>query len=144
MTTIETIQLDESKAHWLPYAPVVKVSGPMKLYFLSDIGPIPTYHRQPLSRADAVLPDDIREQARMTFQNLSDLLASHGLGWQNVVKVLEFLKDMREADAVHATMGEFFGGSTWFPANTMVQVDNFVAAGARLQYDVIAAGPLHP
>ena len=80
----------------------------------------------------------------MTLHNLSELLASHGLGWQNVVKVLEFLKDMREADAVHATMGEFFGDSTWFPANTMVQVDNFVAAGARVQYDVIAAGPLHP
>ena len=51
---------------------------------------------------------------------------------------------MREADAVHSVMGEFFGGTRWFPANTMVQVDNFIAPGARVQYDVIAAGPLNP
>jgi hypothetical protein len=47
MAELELIQLDPSKAHWLPYAPAIKVPANSEYFFLSGATAIPLYHMQP-------------------------------------------------------------------------------------------------
>ena len=86
-----------------------------------------------------VLPDDIREQTRRAMEDIKLSLDACGLTWRNVVKVTKFLTDMREADAMHEVMGEYFGD--WKPASTMVCVNNLSAPGSRVEIDIIAVAP---
>ena len=61
------------------------------------------------------------------------------IDWNNVVKVTKYLTDMREADAMHEVMGEYFGD--WKPASTMVCINNLSSPGARVEIDMIAMVP---
>ncbi len=118
----------------------VKVAGPSGLYFLSGINPNPVYHSQPLTDAQAHVPAGIRDQTEATLTNLSQVLEAAGMGWSSVAKIILYLTDISEASAVRAAIVERFG-TEWAPAYTTVQVDNLVTRGARVQFDVIAAGP---
>lgn len=122
------------------HGPAVKVTGPSGLYFLSGISANPLYRGRPLSAAEAAVPSGIKEQSRLMLANLSEVLESSGMAWSSVGKVILYLTDIREAAAVRAVISERFGDG-WTPAFTTVQVDNLVTPGARVQLDVIAAGP---
>lgn len=122
------------------HAPAIKVTGPSGLYFLSGINPNPVYHGQPPTSAEAAVPSGIRDQTKLMLANLSEVLESAGMGWSSVAKVILYLTDIREDGAVRAVISERFGDK-WVPAFTTVQVDNLVTRGARVQLDVIAAGP---
>jgi len=67
------------------------------------------------------------------------VLDTKGLNWRNVVKVTKYLTDMREADAMHMVMNEYFGDHR--PASTLVCVNNLSSPGARVELDMIAVGP---
>jgi len=118
----------------------VRVTGPSGLHFLSGINPNPVYHGQPMSASEAALPSSIRDQTELMLANLTQVLGAAGLGWTSVAKIILYLTDIREAAAVRSAIVERFG-SDWLPAYTTVQVDNLVTRGARVQLDVIAAGP---
>jgi enamine deaminase RidA (YjgF/YER057c/UK114 family) len=47
---------------------------------------------------------------------------------------------MREADAMHEVMNAYFGD--WRPASTTICINNLSSPGARIEIDMIAAGPL--
>ena len=134
--TITTAKTGASGTH----AAVVKVAGPSGLYFLSGINPNPVYHGEPLTEPEAALPASIRDQTALMLANLSSVLGASGMEWTSVAKVILYLTDIREAGAVRAAIVERFGDE-WAPAFTTVQVDNLVTRGARVQLDVIAAGP---
>ena len=70
------------------------------------------------------------------WEDIKLSLDACGLTWRNVVKVTKFLTDMREADAMHEVLGEYFGD--WKPASTMVCVNNLSAPGSRVEIDIIA------
>lgn len=128
---IEMIHPRPEKAHLLPYAPVVRVAH-APLHFLSAVGPLPFGE-------DGEVPDDILVQARMLMDNLDVQLGALGLGWENVVKVIQHVTDIREADQFGMAFAERYGTS-WTPAGTLTQVDALPVRGARLQLDVILAG----
>lgn len=134
--SITTAKTDSSGHHGV----AVKVTGPSGLFFLSGINPNPVYHSQPLTDAQAQVPAGIRDQADAMLTNLSYVLEGAGMGWSSVAKIILYLTDIREAGAVREAIVERFG-SVWAPAYTTVQVDNLVTRGARVQLDVIAAGP---
>lgn len=129
MPRMELIELDENKAYMLPYAPAIKVPPGSEWVFLS--GAIQPDH------ADE-LPDDVSEQTRRVMQRHTDVLAAHGLGWDDVVHVYEFLTDMRDTGPVHTMMAEFTGDSGWKPANTLIGVNALSRPGARFELDVVA------
>jgi enamine deaminase RidA (YjgF/YER057c/UK114 family) len=131
MSALEVIELDESKAGWLPYAPAVRVPGPAEYLFLSGA----------VTAGDDEYPDDIVEQVRSVMRRHTETLEANGLGWDDVVHVYEFLTDMRDTVPVHVTMAEFFGDSGWKPANTLLGVNSLARSGARFELDVIAARP---
>lgn len=135
--SISQIQPEPARAGWLPYAPAIEVDTPGTLVFLSGATALPLYHRHPHVPAETRLPDDITAQTRAVLANLQRVLDERGLTWRHVVKITEYLTDIRDADEVHSVMGEVFGD--WFPASTMVVVSALSAPGARVELDMIAA-----
>jgi enamine deaminase RidA (YjgF/YER057c/UK114 family) len=128
---IEALHPQPERAHLLPYAPVVRVSD-APLHFLSSLGPL-------AFSESGEIPDDIVVQTRMLMANLDAQLDSLGLTWQNVVKIIQMVTDIREIDTIGTAMAEHYG-TTWTPASTLVQVDALPVKGARIQLDVVIAG----
>lgn len=140
MTKIEAIQPLPTQAATMPYAPAVSVHMPGELIFLSGATASPLYHRHPHVPEEHVQPDDIREQTRRAMENIKIVLDHKGLGWRNVIKVTKYLTDMREVDAMHEVMNRYFGD--WRPASTTLCINNLSSPGARVEIEMIAAGPL--
>ena len=140
MTKIEAIQPIPEQAATMPYAPAVSVQMPAELIFISGSTASPLYHRHPHIPEEHIQPDDIREQTRRAMENIKLVLDYKGLTWRNVVKVTKYLTDMREIDALHQVMNGYFGD--WRPASTTLCINNLSSPGARVEIDVIAAGPL--
>lgn len=146
MPTFERLEPDPSKASYLPYAPAVVVPAGSEYFFLSGATAIPLYHAHPHVPEECVLPDDPGEQARRMMTTLTDLLASLGLDWSNVVHIYEFLTDMRDTDAIHGAMYRTLveredADESWTPASTLIGVNSLSAPGARVEFDLIAARP---
>jgi 2-iminobutanoate/2-iminopropanoate deaminase len=139
MFKIEPIHPDPGQADKLPYSPSIRVQGGADMLFISGSTALPLYHAHPHVHEEHVLPDDIREQTRRAMDDIKLSLDACGLTWRNVVKVTKFVTDMRETDAMHEVMGEYFGD--WKPASTMVCVNNLSAPGSRVEIDIIAVGP---
>ena len=136
---INSIHPDTSQADKLPYSPSVYIQGGGDLLFISGSTAIPLYHSHPHVHEEHILPDDIREQTRRAMDDIKLSLDACNIDWNNVVKVTKYLTDMREADAMHEVMGEYFGD--WKPASTMVCINNLSSPGARVEIDMIAMVP---
>ena len=139
MTSIEPIHPDPSQSAMMPYSPSIRVQGGADMLFVSGSTALPLYHSHPHVHEEHVLPDDIREQTRRAMNDIKLSLDACGLTWRNVVKVTKFVTDMRETDAMHEVLGEYFGD--WKPASTMVCVNNLSAPGSRVEIDIIAVAP---
>ena len=140
MTHIEAVQPRPEEAATMPYAPAVSVETPAELVFISGATSSPLYHKHPHVADEHVQPDDIREQTRRAMENIKIVLDHKKLTWRNVIKVTKYLTDMREADAMHEVMNGYFG--EWRPASTTICINNLSSPGARVEIDMIAAGPL--
>lgn len=140
MTEVTEVHSNPERAAEMPYAPAIEVREPSMLMFLSGATALPLYHQHPHVPEEQVAPDDIVEQTRLVLANIKSVLDARGMTWRNVVKVTKYLTDMREADAMHATMREEFGD--WRPASTLVCINNLSSPGARVELDMIAVGPL--
>ncbi|MBO9578161.1 MAG: RidA family protein [Microbacteriaceae bacterium] len=126
---IEELHPQPERAHLLPYAPAVRVAD-APLHFLSGVGP---------AQGELGVPDDIVAQTRSAMDALDAHLAALGLSWRNVVKLIQQVVDIREAEQVGTALAERYGTS-WAPAMTLTEVDALPYEGARVQFDVIAAG----
>lgn len=139
MSEAQAVHPQPHRAPEMPYAPAVEITQPSTILFLSGATASPLYHHHPHVPAEHVQPDDIREQTRRCLENIKLVLDARGLTWRSVVKVTKYLTDMREADDMHAVMGEHFGD--WRPASTLVCVNNLSSPGARVELDMIAIAP---
>ena len=138
--TVGEVHPDPDRASEMPYAPAIEVTGASQIVFLSGATASPLYHQHPHVREEHVLPDDIDEQTHRAMASIQWILESKGLTWRNIVKVTKYLTDIREADAMHRVMNEYFGD--YRPASTMVCVNNLSSPGARVELDMIAVGPI--
>jgi 2-iminobutanoate/2-iminopropanoate deaminase len=85
------------------------------------------------------LSDDIREQSRQAFENLSLLLSARGLTLRHVVKVTLYLNDLAHRNAFHEVWMEYFPVDP--PARIALQVGDANASpggNAHFVLDVIA------
>lgn len=121
-------------------APIaVQVRSNDVFFWMSGATAIPLYHMHPHIDEECVLPDDIREQTRRVLDTFADVLAFNDLGWRDVVKFSQFLTDLRDHDVVQEVIKEYFTGTGWMPATTVVGINALSAPGARLEIDVVAA-----
>jgi 2-iminobutanoate/2-iminopropanoate deaminase len=87
--------------------------------------------------ADGSIPDDIREQTRITMERLRAVLAELGLSFENVVKTSIFLIDMADFAAMNEVYATFFEADP--PARTTVAVAALPLVGLKVEIDMVAA-----
>lgn len=138
---IEVIHTDTNDPSYnLPYAPAIKVHGG-KMVFTAAMA-APTYHHHPHRPEEFDhIPDDPAEQARLTMEQLKEILAAAGGTLQDVVSVTRFIRDIAEnQDAINRVCGEYFGSHR--PSSVTVEVVR-LATDPRLKFEmsVVAVVP---
>lgn len=81
-----------------PYSQGIEVSG---IVYVSGQLPLD-------SETGQKVPDDIRLQTRQVLNNISSILASAELSFENVARCEVFLKDMRDFGAMNEVYETFF------------------------------------
>jgi 2-iminobutanoate/2-iminopropanoate deaminase/2-aminomuconate deaminase len=127
------------QAQYMPYAPAISVEGPVETLYLSGSTASPLYHQHPHVPEEHVLPSDIKDQTRLTMENIRTILEHKNIGWREVVKVTKFITDMRDAGPMHEVLGEYFGD--WKPASSLICVHSLSDPAARVELDMIAVIP---
>jgi len=84
-------------------------------------------------------PDDVVAQARQALQNVGDILAAAGTGFENVLKVTVLLTDVADRAAVNTVRKEFFGSAR--PASTLIGVAALALPDAKVEIEAVACLP---
>jgi enamine deaminase RidA (YjgF/YER057c/UK114 family) len=103
----------------MPYAPGILVSQG-RLVFLSGVTAAPVYHHHPHREEDFDLPSSMREQARLTMENLKKTLAAAGCELHDMVAATRYLTDVGEQDDLNRVWAEYLAGH--LPTTTTVEV----------------------
>lgn len=111
-----------------PYSPAVRAGD---FIFVSGQGPV-----DPVT--DKIWPGDIRQQTRITLNNLRIILEACGAALEDVVKCSVFLKDAGEFKQMNEVYAEFF--PTNRPARTTVEA-KFHNAEMLVEIDCVAYRP---
>lgn len=125
---IERPELTGSPKAQGPYSPVVRVA---ELLFVSGQGPIDP-------ATNEFVLGSIREQTRLTIENIRILLESCGASLASVVKCSVFLSDADDFVAMNEVYAEYFGAHK--PARTTVAAA-LVQPGMKIEIDCIAWSP---
>ncbi len=134
---VEYHQLDDERAHKIPYSPVVSVQvGDARFLYLSGMTALPLFHSHPHVKEETMLPDDIREQTARVMDKLEYILGTQGATFSDVIKITKYLTDFREANDIREVMEERLGDTK--PVSTTVAINNLSSHGARLEVDVTA------
>jgi enamine deaminase RidA (YjgF/YER057c/UK114 family) len=124
----------------LPYAPAIRVNSGRLLFTAAMAAP--TYHHHPHRPEEFDhIPDDAAEQARLTMEQLSEILAAAGGTLQDVVFVTRFIRDIaNNQDAINRVCGQYFGDHR--PSSVTVEVVR-LATDPRLKFEmsVVAVVP---
>ncbi len=107
------------------YSPCVKFGN---LIFTS--GQLPLLNREPKEA-----PETIEEQTLLCLQKIEQLIATHGLSKQSVIKTTAFISDIKDWGAVNQVYADFFGDHK--PARSIIPVKklNF---GCMIEIEAIA------
>lgn len=82
-----------------------------------------------------IVPGGVREQTERVLRNLSEVLASAGTSWENVVKTTVYLQDMNDFPVVNEVYAAALGGAR--PARSTVQVAA-LPRGVLVEIDAVA------
>jgi 2-iminobutanoate/2-iminopropanoate deaminase len=118
----------------MPYAPGIVVTRG-RLVFLSGVTAAPVYHPHPHREEDFDLPASMREQARLTMENLKKTLEAAGCGIADLVMATRFLTDVSEQDDLNQVWAEYLGGH--LPTTTTVEVSR-LATHPRCKIEISA------
>jgi enamine deaminase RidA (YjgF/YER057c/UK114 family) len=115
------------------YTHVVEVTGPGRMVFVAgQLG---------MDRdGNFVGGGDFAAQATQVFENLKAALAAVGGGLEHVVKITNFITDLKHLPALREVRGRYLGGPHP-PASTLVQISALARPGALIEIEAIAALP---
>jgi 2-iminobutanoate/2-iminopropanoate deaminase len=85
-----------------------------------------------------ITPGGVPEQTETVMRNIKAVLASAGLGFENIVKTTIFLVDMADFPAVNEVYGKHFKSEP--PARSTVAVQG-LPRGVRVEIEVLAKRP---
>ena len=114
----KTIHAENAPAAVGPYVHAVEVGD--FVYTSGQIGLVP---------ATGVLAEGVEAQAKCSLENIKSILAEAGLGMENIIKTVVFIKDMNDFAKVNAIYSEYINGDI-LPARSCVEV-------ARLPKDAL-------
>lgn len=86
---------------------------------------------------DGAVGGDITAQARLVWDNITQVLTSAGMGVTDIVQLNTYLLDRADREAAHAVREEFLGDHR--PATTLLYVSGLSRPEWRLEIDFIAA-----
>lgn len=112
------------------YTPAKKVDcGDYYLIYVSGI-------QAPMDENKIVVSDDIKEQTRLVFEDINNILKLAGASLDNVIKAVIYLTDMNDFSVVSPIRAEYFKNS--MPTSTMVEVNRLTRDGAKIEIEVTA------
>lgn len=112
------------------YTPAKKIDmGNFYIVYVSGV-------QAPKDENHRVVTDDIEEQTRMVFADISKILAQAGATMDDVVKAVIYVTDMKEFDKVSSIRGKQFENS--MPVSTLVEVNRMTRDGAKIEIEVTA------
>lgn len=79
---------------------------------------------------------DVVAQTEQIFQNLGLVLSHCGAGFENVVKVVVYLRDVDARPAINEVRKRYFGDSR--PASTLVEVSALAHPEALIEIEAVA------
>jgi len=82
---------------------------------------------------------DVVAQARQVFQNMREVLAAAGCGFEDVVRVTIYLTDVDDRPSINPVRQEVFGEAR--PASTLVEVSRLAVPGAKIEVEAVAVLP---
>jgi len=85
-------------------------------------------------------PDDFRAQCEKAFENLRLALAAVGAGLKDVVKITNYLVDMRHVAIFREVRDRFLAGAPQ-PASTTMAISQLARPGALFEIEAIAVLP---
>ncbi len=118
----------------MPYAPGILVARG-RLVFLSGVTAAPVYHSHPHREEEFDLPDSMREQARLTMENLKKTLEAAGCTLRDLVSATRYLTTVEEQDDLNRVWADYLGGH--LPTTTTVEVAR-LATHARCKVEISA------
>ena len=116
------------------YTHVIEVLGPGRtVYIAGQLG---------LTRDGKLAGGDFRAQAKQAFANLKNALAAVGAGFEHVVKLNNYLIDIRANLPIYREVRDAcLGTANPPPASTAVEVSNLAVPGALYEVEAIAVLP---
>lgn len=112
------------------YTPAKKIDlGESYLIFVSGV-------QAPKGEYNEVLTEDVAEQTKLIFEEISDILKQAGATLDDIVKAVIYLKDINDFEIVSPIRAEYFKNS--MPVSTMVEVGGFVRKGSKIEIEVTA------
>jgi len=89
----------------------------------------------PIDPETKEMPEDIKEQTRISLSNVKGILEEAGSSLDKVVKATVYLADINDFAAMNEVYGEFFKAP--FPARSAFEVAK-LPLGAKVEIEVIA------
>ncbi len=112
------------------YTPAKKIDlGDSYLIFVSGV-------QAPKGEFNEVATEDVAEQTKLVFEEISDILKQAGATLDDVVKAVIYLKDINDFEVVSPIRAEYFKNS--MPVSTMVEAGGFVRKGSKIEIEVTA------
>ncbi len=116
------------------FSEVVTVTGPGKWLFLAGVG-------AEAEKDGAILHiGDFSAQCRYAYEKIGKLLAAHGGKMADVVKLVTYVVDIKDRDAMNKCRAEAFKGGP-LPVHTFLVISQLARPGMVVEMDVIAVVP---
>ena len=126
---IENITIDSKQARGF-YSPAKKIDlNDSYLIFVSGI-------QCPKDENKNILSEDIKEQTILVFEEIGKILKNAGATFDDVVKAVIYLTDMKDFSIVSEIRQEYFKNSK--PVSTMVEVNGFTEQKSKIEIEVTA------
>ncbi len=116
------------------FSEVVTVTGPGKWLFLAGVG------AEAEKDGSILHVGDFSAQCRYAYEKIGKLLAAHGGKMSDVVKLVTYVVDIKDRDAMNKCRAEAFKGGP-LPVHTFLVISELARPGMVVEMDVIAVVP---
>ena len=117
------------------YTHVIEVTGPGRTVYIA--GQLGLTVEGKLAGAAG----DFGAQARQAFENLKNALAAVGASFEHVVKLNNYLTDIRAHLPIYREVRDAYVSAANPPASTTVEVSNLALPGALYEVEAVVALP---
>lgn len=83
-----------------------------------------------------VITDDVEEQTKLVFEDISTILNQAGASIDDVVKAVIYITDMNDFDKISAIRAEYFKNA--MPVSTLIEANRMTRDGAKIEVEVTA------